>query len=524
MTVGGEGDALDCFVSYTEDGRAWAEWIAGALERADLRVLVESWDRVAGTHRVAWLDRATRQARYTIAVVSDGYLNSATAVAEWGAAWSPRPADGDRRLLVARVTDRPVPGLLGQIAPINLFDRGALAGETALLAAVRGGEPAPPEGGRAARHPHSPIHPGDLPAVWNVPSPPVPFVGRGEALDQLDAALAHSPLVAVTGLAGIGKTSVATEYVRAHRRDFDAVWWVPAGRPELLGERIRALAPALGLPEHAGPAAVLARLDRADGRWLIVLDDAAGTALPDWLRPSETGRLLLTSRNPDWDRLGQVVALAPLDRAESIALLTDRLPAVDLAVAAGIAAELADHPLALDQAAHRITAGRLPAEVYLQALTDQPARLLRQGEVPGRPGTTAATLWDEPIRRLSADSPAAAELLRLAAHGDATPLPLHLLTADPDALDHAELRAAAADPLDLADTIGALERAALAHRDGSAVTMHALVRAAVRADTAPEHADQLADSLRRMLHATLPADVAGNPAAWPAWRELLPHT
>ncbi|WP_235948021.1 toll/interleukin-1 receptor domain-containing protein [Candidatus Frankia alpina] len=131
MTVGGEGDALDCFVSYAEDGRAWAEWIAGTLEGAGLRVLVESWDLVAGTHRVAWLDRATRQARHTIAVVSDGYLSSTDAIAEWGSAWSPRLADGDRRLLVARVTDRLVPGLLGQIAPINLFDRGALAGETA---------------------------------------------------------------------------------------------------------------------------------------------------------------------------------------------------------------------------------------------------------------------------------------------------------------------------------------------------------------------------------------------------------
>nr|WP_255649276.1 TIR domain-containing protein [Frankia sp. ArI3] len=146
MTVGGEGDALDCFVSYAEDGQPWAEWITGTLENAGLRVLVESWDRAPGTHQVSWLDRATRQARYTIAVVSDGYLDSPTAVTEWGAAWSPRVADGDRRLLVARVTDRPVPGLLGQIAPVNLFDRGALAGETALLAAVRGGEPGPPEG------------------------------------------------------------------------------------------------------------------------------------------------------------------------------------------------------------------------------------------------------------------------------------------------------------------------------------------------------------------------------------------
>ncbi|EIV91768.1 toll/interleukin-1 receptor domain-containing protein [Frankia sp. QA3] len=404
MTVGGEGDALDCFVSYAEDGRAWAEWIAATLENAGLRVRVASWDRVAGTHQVAWLDRATRQARHTIAVVSDGYLDSPAALAEWGAAWSPRLADGERRLLVARVTEREVPGLLGQIAPINLFDRGAFAGETALLAAVRGGESAPPEG-HAARHPHRPIHPGDLPAVWNVPTPPAAFVGRGEALDRLDAALARSPLVTVTGLAGIGKTSLATEYVRAHHRDFDAVWWVPAGRPELLGDRVRALAPALGLPEHAEPAAVLARLDRADGRWLIVLDDAAEPDLPDWLRPAEPGRLLLTSRNPDWDRLGTVVPVGPLGRAESLALLADRLPTVDRSTADRIADQLADHPLALDQAAHRIIAGRLPAETYLQALTDRPARLLAQGEVPGRPGVTAATLWDEPLRRLDADSP-----------------------------------------------------------------------------------------------------------------------
>ncbi|CAJ61978.1 MULTISPECIES: FxSxx-COOH system tetratricopeptide repeat protein [Frankia] len=541
MTVGGEGDALDCFVSFAEDGRAWAEWIAGALEGAGLRVLVESWDRVPGSNWTALLDRATRQARYTIAVVSDGYVNSEYAVAEWGAAWSPRVADGDRRLLVARVTDRPVPGLLGQIAPINLFDRGVLAGETALLAAVRpdrtdhgdhgdhgeGGTP----GGRGdgagtagfARRPHPAIHPGELPAVWNVPTPPAAFIGRHEALNRLDAALARSPLVTVTGLAGIGKTSVATEYVRAHRREFDAVWWVPATSPDLLSDRVRALAPALGLPDRAEPAAVLARLDRADGRWLIVLDDAAETALPDWLRPSETGRLLLTSRNPDWDRLGPVVALPSLNRADSIALLTDRLPAVDPTIATRLAAALADHPLALDQAAHRITAGRLPPETYLQALLDQPARVLAQGEVPGRPGVTVATLWDEPLRHLDADSPAAAELLRLTAHADATGLPLHLLLADPDDLAQPELRAAAANLLDLADTIAALERSALAHRDGPTVGMHDLVRTVVRADTAPDHADQLTATLRRLLHAALPADIAGNPAAWPAWRDLLPH-
>ncbi|MCL9793562.1 tetratricopeptide repeat protein [Frankia sp. AgKG'84/4] len=517
-------------MSCAEDGLGWAEWIAATLEDAGLRVRLGAWDVVPGTHRPSWLDGVTRQARHMVAVVSDGYLDSAAARAEWGAAWSPRILDGERRLVVARVTDRPVPGLLGQLVPIDLVGRSPLAAQTMLLAAVRGeGARGETSSGRMPDRPGSAggaLFPGELPAVWNVPRPAARFVGRTAALGHLDDAMSAGRLVAVTGLAGIGKTSLAVEYVRQQRMGFDAVWWVPAGRPELVGDRVRALAPALGLPDHAEPAAVLARLDAADGRWLLVLDDAAGPGeLPGWLRPSSSqGRILVTSRTDDWDGAGEVVPVGPFTRAESVALLSERLPAVDPAVAGRIAERLGDHPLALDQAAHRIAQARAPAETYLTALLDRPAVVLGQGAVPGRPGITAATLWDEPIRRLDADTPAAGELLRLAAHGDGTPLPLRLLAADPEAIHDKALRTAAGDPLELAGTVATLERAGLAHRDGAAVTMHPLVRAAVRANTGPDQATEHVDILARMLRTALPERITATPDAWPAWREHLPHT
>ncbi|SNQ48130.1 conserved hypothetical protein [Frankia canadensis] len=542
MTGGGGGRAVDVFVSCAEDGRGWAKWITATLEEAGYLVRLDAWDVVPGTHLPSWLNEVTQQARRTIAVVSDGYLDSATAPAEWGAAWSPRIADGERRLLVARVADRPIPGLLGQLVPIDLVGRSPLAAQTMLLAAVRSETETPAAGDDGSAGPREgwsvpdrgrgsstdALFPGELPAVWNVPRPASRFVGRTAALGHLDEAMSASAgrLVAVTGLAGIGKTSLAVEYVRQQRMGFDAVWWVPAGRPELVGERVRALAPALGLPAHAEPAAVLARLDAADGRWLLVLDGAASLdELPGWLTPSTgEGRILVTSRADDWATAGAVVVpVGPMPRPESVALLAERLPTVDPQVASRIADQLGDHPLALDQAAHRIGQARVPAETYLAALIDRPTVLLGQGEVPGRPGVTAATLWDEPIHRLDADAPAAAELLRLAAHGDATPLPLRILTADPAAIRGVELRAAAGDPLELADTVAALERSGLAHRDGAALAMHPLVRNAVRADTNPEHAEQLVDSLGRMLHCSLPEQVTANPDAWPAWRTLLPH-
>ncbi|EIV91784.1 tetratricopeptide repeat protein [Frankia sp. QA3] len=521
MTGGGEQDALDCFVSYADDGRTWAEWIAWQLKDAGYRIRVESWDLAPGDNHVAWRHRAVSQARHTIAVVTDGYLRSPTAAAEWTAAWSADSPGDERRLLVVRTTDRPLPGLLHQVTPLDLFDRGDLAARTELLAAVRGGRGGPEI---PPVYPGGPIYPRDLPAVWNVPEPPGQFVGRADSLARLDAAFARSPLVAVTGIAGIGKTSLVTEYVRQHHRDLDAVWWVPAGRPELVGERIRALAPALGLPEHAEPPAVLAHLARSDGRWLVVLDDAADAAgLPGWLRPAGAGRLLLTSRNPEWDGLGALVPVGPMTRTDSITLLADRRPSIDAAVAAGIAERLGDHPLALAQAADRLRRGGAPAESYLEALTTRPADLLAQDEAPHRPGVSVATLWDESIRRLDAETPAAGHLLRLVAQGDDAPLPIRLLTAEPDAIGDAGLRAKAGDPLDLAETIAAVERSGLVHRDGSAVTMHGLIRSAARAHTTPEQADQIVTGLTRMLRALLPESVTANPAAWPAWRELLPH-
>jgi tetratricopeptide (TPR) repeat protein len=512
-------------VSYAPDGQVWAEWIGWALREAGFLVALRAWDEVPGSNAVSWLNRVVRRVRCTLAVVTDGYLDAASS-AEWEPAFAADPGGRERRLLVARTSDRPVPGLLGRIAPLDLFGRGELDARGALLAAVRGerARPEVPPGFPGRR----PLFPPELPAVWNLPAAPARFVGRSGALAALEAAVARSPLVTVTGMAGIGKTALAMEYARQHRSEWDAVWLVPGGHPELVGDRVRELGAAVGLPAETEPAAVVAGLSRADGRWLLVLDGADDRAgVPDWLLAAVggQGRLVVTSRDPGWDLDGPVVGLGPMERAESVALLTDRIPAVEERTAAGIAARLGDHPLALDQAAHRMIVSRTPAEVYLAVLAERPAALLGQGEVPGRPGVTAASLWAEPIGRLAAEAPEADRLLRVVAQADAAPLPVAVLTADPEAAGRAGLDAAVVgDPLALADTIGLLERHGLAHRDGDTLALHPLIRAAVQADTGPEQAAEVVAGLAGMLRASLPDTLEGNPAALPRWRALLPHT
>lgn len=64
------------FVSYSRADRQWAEWIAWQLERAEFTTVLQAWDFRSGTSFVDEMDRATKEAERTIAVLSPDYLTS----------------------------------------------------------------------------------------------------------------------------------------------------------------------------------------------------------------------------------------------------------------------------------------------------------------------------------------------------------------------------------------------------------------------------------------------------------------
>ena len=111
----------DFFVSYTQPDREWAEWIAWVLEEAGHSVLIQAWDFVPGSNWVAQMHTAARDARRTVAVLSEDYLKSALGRAEWQAALACDPDGSDRKLLVVRVADCARPGLLAGRVGADLF-------------------------------------------------------------------------------------------------------------------------------------------------------------------------------------------------------------------------------------------------------------------------------------------------------------------------------------------------------------------------------------------------------------------
>jgi hypothetical protein len=116
-----ENPQWDFFVSYTQDDRAWAEWVAWQLEDAGYQVLVQAWDFVAGTNWQAGMQQGIARSDRTIALISPAYLRSVYGQQEWQAAQAADPQGFKSKLVPIRIADCDRPGLLAAVVSFDLF-------------------------------------------------------------------------------------------------------------------------------------------------------------------------------------------------------------------------------------------------------------------------------------------------------------------------------------------------------------------------------------------------------------------
>ena len=323
------------------------------------------------------------------------------------------------------------------------------------------------------------------------PRPPF-LAGREELLAELDARLAggdgNGPrVVALTGLGGAGKTSVAVEYAHRHLDEVGVAWQLPAEDATVLAAGFTDLAAQLGIGGAAGGgdpvAAVHSVLAAYPGEWLLIFDNAPDQGpVRAFVPPAGTGRVLITSQSAIWPP-GQAVEVPVLGTEVAAVFLVNRTGDPDSQAAAELATELGGLPLALEQAAAYIQTTGTTLAGYLALFRDRRADLLARGEAPGHPADVAATLGLA-LSRLEAEAPAAAGLLRLLACLAPEPVPLALLLADaqtageldPDVV--ATVGPLLGDPVAAGDAVAALRRYSLVTPAGDGlVLVHRLVQA-----------------------------------------------
>ncbi|ETK33000.1 AfsR/SARP family transcriptional regulator [Microbispora sp. ATCC PTA-5024] len=228
--------------------------------------------------------------------------------------------------------------------------------------------------GLAAPAPRAvPVQTPDCPPA-QLPAAPPGFVGREAELAAIQDALRPSgwtPVVAITGLGGVGKTALAVQAAHALRDRYPdgqvyADLGTSSGRPACPGDVLGSFLRSFGLPEERLPAGVgdraaLWRTVLADRRVLILLDDARDADQIRHLLPAAPGSAAIVTTwrhmydlSARWMRLD---VLSPADALEMLArlaghrrVLGERQDALDLV------ALCSHHPVAVRVAADLLQA------------------------------------------------------------------------------------------------------------------------------------------------------------------------
>jgi hypothetical protein len=368
---------------------------------------------------------------------------------------------------------------------------------------------------------------------------PVFLAGREELLAELDTRLAAGDegagprVVALYGLGGAGKTSVALEYAHRHLAECGVVWQLPAEDATVLAGGLSELAAELGLadgPDAGNPVARLhAALVRRDD-WLLIFDSVPDPAAIDgWLPPAGRGRVLITSQYPFWPG-GQALEVRLLNQATAAEFLMTRTDASadEEAAAVELAGELDGLPLALEQAAAYMRATGRDIPGYLELFREWWVELLARGELIGY-DKRVTTTWAVAFTEVGQSGPASG-LLRLVACCAAEYIPLRLLLRPRPGLAAAVgaevaplLMPLLNDPIACDDAVAGLRRYSLisAPHHGI-VSVHRLVQKITMAQLDLGVAEDWRRGAAALIEAALPDD-ADDPANWPVFAVLLPH-
>ena len=537
----------DIFISYTSTDREWANWIGLELEVLGHTPHIDAREISRGGNIIEWIDKQLDEADHVLCVVSDVYLKKLySSLERRGGQWA---AAATRPNFVLPVFIEPceAPILLKRLKRCDLH---GLSEEDARTRLRNFLEPAakPPSGplpgSKKASSQQPSRHtlvafPGKA-ALSNIPiRVPLHFMGRGEALTAIEAALKrYEGLVAITalhGLRGVGKTALAAAYAERHRGDYKATWWIRAEATSTMRADLVALGIRLGWvvgddKEEQAVDRVMERLSREGEGILLIFDNAAdANALDDYLPQSGCTKVLVTSNAPTWRGIAEPVEIRQWPKEIGANYLTARTGLEDRAAAEALSEALGGLPLAHAQAAAYCERLDIPLAEYRKRFEVGPVQILddtRDAPPEYRSGLTVAKTFALAIDEAAKVNPAAEPLIVHAALLAPEAIPLFLFSEAPHKFGEPLSTALTRNGLDGA--VAALRGFALIDRetdlDGQPlIRLHGLVREIALARRESEVREGMRSALIAALRQVYPGDAHSNPASWPRYALLTPH-
>ena len=402
------------------------------------------------------------------------------------------------------------------------------------------------------------------------------FFGRDEVMRDLEKAVLPSRAkfissettstryFALSGVGGLGKTEIATEFAFRHKQKFDAVFWVKADEEAKLDQSYSQIAQILGLETAAeSTSQVVSKAivkewlsnpymclpleghsevsSQAQATWLIIFDNADEPSIvADYWPVMGNGSVLITSRDPlaktYYSTKVSGVDLEPFSDADGASLLqTLTLDEDHASVAQVISRKLGGLPLAITQMAGIIRRQELSLPEFIRSYEKDAERpglhSLRYSTGGGTYSSTVSSVW-----RFDKLNPRPRSLLRTLAFLDPDCIeevileewPLPLLTQEFFGKP-GDYRAARTELLQTS----LIKR----NKERKELSIHRLVQDAVKAQMSAEDSAQIfwnivcnlatqwpsgrAAPSKKMIKSTPPK--AHSVSEWPKRQTLYPH-
>jgi tetratricopeptide (TPR) repeat protein len=343
--------------------------------------------------------------------------------------------------------------------------------------------------------------------IWSneIPSSNRNFTGRAAELERLgDNLFSRQPphVQVISGMGGIGKTELATEYIHRNIDTYEIIWWIRAEHEDRVRDALVKLGQRLDLRQATTDssrdrtvAAVLETLESgAWSSWLLVFDNAANPLdLQKYIPASRPeGHVLITARQPNWPSytVADIIEVSPFTDEESVSFLRRTVPSLSegdgfaaaeddrrAGEARRLATTLGHLPIAVGHAAAYLAETGQSVEEYLTRFTENAHQLLSEQPTDADLPAPVSGTWAMSITLLTPD---AEHLFNLCSFFSPEPIAAELFLQSTEGIN---------DPPGLAELLSSaqrfraactqLQRLSLARVDGARdlIQVHRVVQA-----------------------------------------------